>query len=90
MIVVLLAAPWYMDSEQAFDFGPEGSFPSDGFLRLPASDSPFSTTVRAGQLAGTTLHWTWLREPSWAGDAHRQGIVRFWSLFGSTQGRRAR
>lgn len=87
LIIVVLAAPWYADAEQAFDFGPEGAYPSDGFFRLPAAESPFSTTEKANVLKGITIHWSWLRnEGRWLSDAHRQGVVRFWHLFVTTQG----
>jgi hypothetical protein len=86
LIVILLGAPYYHDKELAFDFGPEGTFPSDGFLRLPAAESPFSTLEKTQLLAGVTIHWAWLREDRWANDAHRQGVIRFWHLLARSEG----
>jgi hypothetical protein len=79
--VILVGAPFYHDTEMAFDFGPDGAYPGDGFLGLSANESPFSTVGKAQTLKGIAVHWTFLNESRWGNDAHRQGVLRFWSLF---------
>jgi len=81
LAIILVGAPSYHDPEMAFDFGAEGAYPSDGFLALPASESPFSTVDKAQQMEGIAIHWAYLSEARWTNDAHRQGVLRFWSLF---------
>jgi hypothetical protein len=86
LTVVLVGEPFYHDAELAFDFGPDGSYPSDGFFILPAVESPFSTIEKAHALDGVVLHWAYTNEAIWTNDAQRQGVVRFWSLFIRNQG----
>ncbi len=81
LAIILVGAPSYHDPEMAFDFGAEGAYPSDGFLALPASESPFSTVDKAQLMEGIAIHWAYLSEARWTNDAHRQGVLRFWSLF---------
>ena len=86
LTVILLTAPFYADEEKAFDFGADGSYPGDGYLRLPTAESPFSTVEKAGWLRNVTIHISWLHEDGrWISDATRHGVLRFWHLYATTQ-----
>lgn len=85
LTVIFLGNPFYHDREEAFDFGPDGTYPGDGFLFLPGSESPFSTIGKKLGLANVTVHWAYLKEDRWLSDAHRLGVLRFWSVFVGSQ-----
>ncbi len=93
--LMLVGSPvYYNDVESDFAFigvdGPNAAiptYPSDAHLALTREQSPFGIRNRPSDfLASTHVHW-WVPKASDVsrGD-YRQNLVRFWTLFISSQG----
>ena len=62
----------------------DGHYPSDAHLGARRSDSVYSTAAKAEALAGVDVHYCYT-DASWLSDAHKELVLRWWSLFVGTQ-----
>jgi hypothetical protein len=62
----------------------DGHYPSDAHLSARRTDSVYSTAGKAEALAGVDVHYCYT-DASWLSDAHKESVLRWWSLFVGTQ-----
>jgi hypothetical protein len=66
----------------------EGFVPSDGTLRAPAMEWPFSIIGASERMAGVTVHYCSLNSGEFVSSEHEAQVRRFWSLWTVGQGGR--
>jgi hypothetical protein len=83
--ILLLGPSLYRNpQEPAFDLTER--WPGDGHLAAGRERSVFSTVERAGRLEGCAVAWCVTDAGAPVNEAHREGVLRFWTLFAGTQG----
>jgi hypothetical protein len=82
--LVLIGSPLFNHSASAFDM-TSGRVPSDAYLRLNPSQSPYGVFGRDSFLKGFVCHFC-IDEARFFSSSHRNATMRFWTYFIQLQG----
>jgi hypothetical protein len=84
--IMLLADPRFADITHAEVSMKNKSWPNDGYLNAPASESIFSLQGRMDMLKGARIHWGY-PDKSWiANGSYAYHVKRLWTLYAQGYG----
>jgi hypothetical protein len=82
--VLVVGSAFYNDAHDPAFSMLDGRYPSDSHLKAKNTRTPFSTVVKRYSLAGIDIHYCYT-DTNWINDAHKESVLRWWSLFVSSQ-----
>jgi hypothetical protein len=83
---ILLLGPLLYGNPKEPSFAMSAGWPSDGHLSAGKERSIFSTVERSHVLDHISVNWLVTDADAVMNESHREGVVRFWSLFIGSQG----
>jgi hypothetical protein len=84
--LILVASPFFSEKTGDWNFGSDGTYPSDGVLGLSPLECPLGTRGFEKHLKGVQVVWIHSANVPFISDAHRLRVQRFWGQWVAEQG----
>ena len=84
--LILVASPFFSEKTGDWNFGSDGTYPSDGVLGLSPLECPLGTKGSEKHLKGVQVVWIYSANVPFISDAHRLRVQRFWGQWVAEQG----
>jgi len=84
--LILVASPFFSEKTGDWNFGSDGTYPSDGVLELSPLECPLGTKGFEKHLKGVQVVWIHSANVPFTSDAHRLRVQRFWGHWVAKQG----
>jgi hypothetical protein len=84
--LIIVAPPFFSEKTGDWNFGSEGTYPSDGVLELSPLECPLGTKGFEKHLEGAQLVWIYPASASFHSESHRLRVQRFWGHWTAKQG----
>lgn len=84
--LILVASPFFCEKTGDWNFGSDGTYPSDGVLGLSPLECPLGTKSFEKHLKGIQVVWIHSANVPFISDVHRLRVQRFWGQWVAQQG----